>query len=202
MTRTWILLAVALTFTLAGVSFGGRPSGEASLRGSLHADGPQTEHAEKLMLYGQFAGSWEAEVFDYEPDGTRRKSRGEWHFGWVLEGRAIQDVFIAPPRSARGGGVPAGKRNSYGTTLRVYDPKSDTWSITWISTVNARRTTLTGRKQGEEIVQEGTDEDGDRIRWIFSDITPDSFRWRGEVSHDQGKTWFKGAEFFLRRAPR
>ena len=28
----------------------------------------------------------------------QRRRNGEWHFGWVLEGRAIQDVWIVPPR--------------------------------------------------------------------------------------------------------
>jgi len=30
-----------------------------------------------------------------------KEQRGEWHFGWVLEGRAIQDVILAPPREER-----------------------------------------------------------------------------------------------------
>ncbi|MGH9601033.1 MAG: hypothetical protein ACRD24_01480 [Terriglobales bacterium] len=200
MADLWKSLATAFTLGLTAVALSSRPGNPPSFWESLRADGPRPEHAEKLMLYGQLVGSWEGDVFDYESDGTRRASRGEWHFGWVLEGRAIQDVFIVPPRSTRAGGVPAGQRNTYGATLRVYDPKSDTWSITWVSAVSGVRNTLVGRKQGEDIVQEGTDEDGNPIRWIFSDITPDSFRWRGEVSHDQGKTWSKEAEFFLRRS--
>ena len=30
------------------------------------------------------------------PAGTKHTERGEIHFGWVLEGRAIQDVWILP----------------------------------------------------------------------------------------------------------
>jgi len=194
----WTSLASGIFLIVAATALSNRPEPPPALWEPLRADGPRPQQAEKLMLYGQFVGSWEGDVFDYEPDGTRRASRGEWHFGWVLEGRAIQDVFIVPPRSSRSS-IPAGQRNRYGTTVRVYDPKTDSWSITWINAVTGVRNTLVGRKQGEEIVQEGIDDDGDKIRWIFSDITANSFRWRGEVSHDQGKTWFKAAEFFLKR---
>ncbi|WP_287306502.1 hypothetical protein [Mesorhizobium sp.] len=33
-------------------------------------------------------------------DGTTEESTGEIHFGWVLEGRAIQDIWIRPRRPA------------------------------------------------------------------------------------------------------
>ncbi len=34
------------------------------------------------------------------------------------------------------------------------------------------------------------------MRWCFRDINADSFRWTGEESPDQGKSWRVGAEFF------
>ncbi|TIL41051.1 MAG: hypothetical protein E5Y87_03330, partial [Mesorhizobium sp.] len=56
--------------------------------------------------------------------------RGEVHFGWVLEGRAIQDVWILPARNT-GAQSSLGKWSFYGTTLRVYDPGIDAWHIFW-----------------------------------------------------------------------
>ena len=50
-------------------------------------------------ITGWLIGGWEAAVYDYAEDGTAHEGSGEWHFGRV-EGRAIQDVWIAPPRSA------------------------------------------------------------------------------------------------------
>jgi hypothetical protein len=47
-----------------------------------------------------------------------------------LEGRAIQDVWLMPERSARHPGLSA-DRNMYGTTLRLWDPSLSAWRITW-----------------------------------------------------------------------
>jgi hypothetical protein len=167
---------------------------------ALHATGPLPAYAERMKLYNPLLGDWAVEVVDYDADGSRHTGQGEWHFAWVLEGRAIQDVWIAPPRDRRAPGQSL-QGNRYGTTLRVYDAEKDVWHVTWINPVTGIRNQLIGRRQGSEIVHEGTDTDGSLMRWVFSDITRHSFRWRGEVSSDGGKTWRLSAEFFGRRVP-
>jgi hypothetical protein len=62
--------------------------------GLIAASGPFEEYSEKLMLYGQFVGSWDIDATWYAHDGTRRTGRGEWHFNWILGGRGIQDVLL------------------------------------------------------------------------------------------------------------
>jgi hypothetical protein len=89
--------------------------------------------------------------------------------------------------------------NSYGTTLRVYDPRIDAWQIQWTDPVTQNVLHMIGRKQGDDIVQLGTRPDGVLIRWSFSEITPNSFRWRGEVSSDRGASWRLNVEFSARR---
>ena len=116
------------------------------------------------------------------------------------KGRAIQDVWIVPPRSARDHADAAAHRNYYGTTLRVYDPRIDAWRVQWTDPVIQAYLTQIGRQQGQDIVQEGQDTAGNLRRWSFSEITPTSFRWRGEVSVDGGTTWHLHIEFFARRA--
>lgn len=54
---------------------------------ALSSDGAASDRAAKMMLYGQFVGSWDLQVVDYEADGKRWEGVGEVHFGWVLEGR-------------------------------------------------------------------------------------------------------------------
>src|SRR5579863_7558438 len=65
---------------------------------ALGADGPAADRVGKMDLYGRFVGSWELDVTQIAEDGSQRRRKGEWHFGWALEGRAIQDVWIVPPR--------------------------------------------------------------------------------------------------------
>src|SRR5919202_2415048 len=93
---------------------------------ALHADEPHSEHADKLMLFGRLIGSWDivGRFFD-EAGRVIREGSGEWHFGWVLEGRVIQDVLIAPPRTGRD---PEERSIAYDTAIRRYDPKNDAWT--------------------------------------------------------------------------
>jgi hypothetical protein len=103
-----------------------------------------------------------------------------------LQGRAIQDVWILPDFF-------------YGTTLRVYDPGIDAWHILWSDPVRQVYTRQIGRAQGNDIVQLGKNDAGETVRWSFTGIAPDSFRWTGERSRDDGKSWRLQAEFVARR---
>jgi len=172
-------------------------SDTAAFVDALQTPGPFPELASRMGLYGQLVGRWDVEVVDYEDSGLLRRSQGEWLFSWVLEGRAIQDVFIVPARGSRRD--PPGKGNRYGATLRVFDPRTDTWRITWTNAVTNVQTCLTGSRRGDEIFQEGSQEDGSLVRWIFSEMKRDSFRWTGLASTDGGATWRKQVEFFAQR---
>ena len=67
----------------------------------LHAHGPAVDQEKKMALYGQFIGSWDTDIVTHEPNGVEHRGNGEIHFGWVLEGRAIQDVWMIPRRAER-----------------------------------------------------------------------------------------------------
>ncbi|HEX8650721.1 MAG TPA: hypothetical protein VF708_07755 [Pyrinomonadaceae bacterium] len=165
---------------------------------ALMAKGPAAQLGEAASVYAWLIGSWDVRVIDYGDDGTKRESTGEWHFAWVLEGRAMQDVWISPPRSQRDSSPPQ-PGNRCGTTLRVYDAGIGAWRMTWNNPVSGAHDELTGRRKGSDVVQEGRDREGNLIRWVFTDITRDTFRWYGEQSLDGGKTWRLGAEFFGKR---
>jgi hypothetical protein len=164
---------------------------------ALAAEGPAADRGWKMDLYGWLVGSWDLDVRELTSDGTTRRRPGEWHFGWALEGRAIQDVWIVPPRSA-GRDAPDAS-DYYGTTLRVYDPRIDAWRIQWTEPVSQSYLSMVGRRQGDDIVQAGEGPDGTRIRWSFTDITPDSFTWRFEASTDAGATWHERMRFTATR---
>jgi hypothetical protein len=100
-----------------------------------------------------------------------------------MDGRAIQDLFIIHPSAAR-------KERYIGTTLRYFDPKSATWSVTFVDPENGAVETLTGGAVGDNrIVLLSHDEDGKERRWSLEDIRPDSWVFRDEGTHDGGKTW-------------
>lgn len=164
---------------------------------ALICNGPAPGHAPKLMLYGRLVGDWEAEGTAYLPDGSRRRHWWHIHFAWVLEGRAIQDVWSTPVRHGpqQGRSEPWGDfSDQYGTSLRVYDAARDVWDVTWIDPRNGFSARLTGCERNGEIFQEGQGSNGTRLRWIFSDVRPDTFRWRAELSRNGGETWFRALE--------
>ena len=77
-----------------------------------------------------------------------------------------------PPRGELRHGDAAANVNSYGTTLRVYDPDIDAWRIQWTDPVTRNFLQMIGRAEGRDIVQLGTRPDGQLARWSFSEITP------------------------------
>src|ERR1044072_7514433 len=90
----------------------------------LHADGPAPDRADKMGLYGWLIGAWEMDVAVHMANEAEYRGKGEIHFGWVLEGRAIQDVWITPSRAHRHDPI-APAANFYGSTFRIYDPGID-----------------------------------------------------------------------------
>jgi hypothetical protein len=172
-----------------------RKSKERSIEG-LDAPGPHPQFKDKLMLFGQFVGDWEIlECRNLQPDGTWAMSRGELHWGWILNGRAVQDVWMTTDEKTH-------RPVTEGTTVRFYDPEMDAWRSTWISATHKVVKTFVGRKVGEDIVLEGRTAEGHPLKWIFSDITPGSFRWHSEESHDDGRTWIMREEMKIRRRGR
>lgn len=171
---------------------GERSSEKAWVIEGLPAFGPYPEFKEKLALFGQFVGDWDILENRYlQDDGTWSKERGRIHWRWILEGRAVQDVWTSVNEET-------GKEIPWGTTVRFYDPRIDAWRSTWISPRQGVVQAFIGRKVGEEIVLERKNDEGCLAKWIFSEISGDSFRWRAEENRD-GKTWTLREEMKIRR---
>jgi len=174
----------------------------ASFARVLISSGPSPQMPKSATsVFGWLIGDWEADVYDYESNGSPWVGKGEWHFSWVLEGRAVQDVWIVPKLADRTAATPT-DHNRYGSTLRIYDPKIDAWRVFWFNPARQGRAEIVARKVGNDIVQQGVDDDGSFVRWTFTNIRPDSFVWLGESSTDGGKTWQLGARFVARRVGR
>jgi len=176
---------------------------QAALSGNffsvISAEGRSSEIPEEHDVYGWLVGSWDLEVLHYKAlDVRSQRITGEVHFGWVLEGRAIQDVWIMPRVADRG---PESDRvnNMFGTTLRIWDAAVQAWRIRWFNPVTGHEERQMGRRIGAEIVQTGARADGTATRWRFTEITADSFRWIGEALEPDGKSWKVEGEFRARR---
>jgi hypothetical protein len=165
----------------------------------LAAPGRSHEIPESADAYGWLVGSWELDVLHYwAMDVSKRGIKCEVHAGWVLEGRAVQDVWIMPRRCDRTAHLDK-KMNMYGTTLRVWDPAIQAWRITWRNPAGDHHEEQIGRRSGKDVVQIGVRPDGTPTRWSFTEIIPDSFHWLGESLGPDGKTWKLEGEFRARR---
>jgi uncharacterized protein len=198
-------LIVAITTTLA-MRQPGRPRWEATSRASaierstrretmlmvLGARGPHASLGADAHAFDQLVGHWDADFSFHGSDGTVRHKRGEVLFGWVLDGHAVQDVWITYPS-------PGEHERRIGTTIRVFDRAAKQWRVVFVQPQFNYIVTVQGPAEGNRIVLNGFDRDSQPIRWSFNDITNDSFVWRGEKSHDRGKSWQLEEEHHMRR---
>ena len=148
---------------------------ETSLKSDFHealaAAGRSPEIPDSDDAYGWLVGDWELSVLHYWGQNVAARGlQAEMHAGWVLEGWAVQDVWIMPRRSERTGQFDP-QMNMYGTTLRVWDRAIGAWRISWSNPAGDHYEQQIGRRNGDDVVQIGTREDGTTTRWSFTEIT-------------------------------
>lgn len=171
-------------------------TGETLMLSLLGAQEPDSEHIDELMLFGQFVGSWDLEATFFD-DGNENHTSGEWHFAWILQGRALQDVLIFPALAIPE--ITPTSEHRLGTSLRFYDHEAGIWRVVWVNPSTGTMYKLTGGQNKDGILLEGDPNDGEPTRWIFSRITASSFLWRGFVSDNNGTTWQLIQEMRARR---
>lgn len=157
---------------------------DAPISGGRHAVVPPEDD-----LWGKLIGEWNFEWVDHNQSRT---VRGEWIFSRVLEGRAIQDVFICPSRATRE--TDPQPDGEYGTTLRIYNPKTRRWDVAYGCTGCITR--LEAAKEGEKIVL--TEIFKKERRWVFSEIENDSFHWQDMHVQEDG-AWHIDADLCAKR---
>lgn len=166
---------------------------------ALRAEAAAAERAAAMHAFGQFVGSWSLDVRWYGAEGDLvHAATGEWHFGWILGGLAIQDVWIVPSQRRHDPLATSLRWGDYGTSVRFFDPSIDAWRSTWIGPVRGLVIPFIARKTpwGVELLGAAADT---RLRWSFSDITPTTFVWRNEEAHGEHGPWKLAQEFSARR---
>ncbi len=160
----------------------------------LAARGPLPALGAEALLFDRLVGTWDCDYTFYDNGGAVTHSVGELRFGWILDGQAIQDVWITYPQEP-------GKERGIGTSIRFFDDKSKNWRIVFVDPANGALITVRGGAEGDRIVLRGVDDAGTALRWSFDELRADSFVWRGETSRDGGKTWKLEEEHHMRRRP-
>lgn len=110
-----------------------------------------------MAQFGRYVGDWTIEDEGLQQDGTWKAGNGaRWLFTCFGNGVAVQDFWM--PNGADGGSPPG-----VGTNLRIYDPATESWKITW---------TATGAP-GQTLIRASEDEDGNiRMFWVSPEQSP------------------------------
>jgi hypothetical protein len=147
---------------------------------------------DEAKTFDRLVGTWDADFSFHRADGSVSHKKGELLFGWVMDGHAIQDLWIGYPTEGQ-------KERTIGTTIRFFDTALKQWRVVFVNPQFNYVVTAQGGREGDRIVLRGRDTDGLPIRWTFSEMTQDSFHWQGEKSHDDGKTWKVEEDHHMKR---
>ncbi|WP_422861807.1 hypothetical protein [Flagellimonas sp. W118] len=135
--------------------------------------------------WGQLVGNWDIEVEIVNSSGEITQSfNGEWNWFYVMNGMAIQDVFILPKRED------AKDQNSfYGIGLRIYNEKLNKWQTAYMDTSNKQMDTGEAISTNEKIILIETNEKDEKIRITYFDFQDNTFKWQQEVFNEDRKVW-------------
>jgi hypothetical protein len=161
---------------------------------ALPASGPHPSLGDEARAFDRLVGTWDCDYSFHSEDGTITHASGELRFGWILDGRALQDIWITYPKGPE-------EERLIGTSVRFFDAKTRMWRVVFVLPALGQITLVEGRAEGDRIVLEGQAA-GSQRRWSFNDIRDNSFVWRGEKSRDGGKTWRVVEEHHMKRRAR
>src|SRR5260370_34785435 len=84
----------------------------------LFSNGPASDRADKMDLYGWLIGDWTMDAVMHAPNGETHERRGGVGVAWVLVGRATHEFWV-PPDFFSGRPAPRSR------------PGGDAWPIPW-----------------------------------------------------------------------
>jgi len=132
-------------------------------------------------------GTWKTHIQRLDHPLTKSSTWIEWNGTVVVrkvwDGRAnLEELQVDGPGA-----------HIEGLTLRLYNPQSHQWNLTWASSgegvVNQPLTGEFTNGRAEFIDQEPYKGRAILVRQVYSDITPNSHHFEQSFSDDGGKTW-------------
>jgi hypothetical protein len=164
------------------------------LAGLMVSDGPRPEYAEAFAPFAPLIGSWDLDVSWYDETGAvTRATKGEWHFAWALDGRAVADIWITPSRAARA----VDGDGEWGLSIRIHDPELNAFRSTWMGPKAAFVMPFVAHATEDTITLESQTA---KTRWAFTGITETGFHWRNEDEGADGNFILRQT-FVARRQP-
>jgi hypothetical protein len=190
-----LLIVASLISGVALVATSGVPDDpRLDMATALQAHSPHSSLAEQAKVFARLVGAWDVEYTDFTKSGKTLHRTGELRFGWVMDGRVLQDVWVVDPSGT------SQEREVY-TDLFYFEPKSGSWHAASVDPYAASVATFVGNPIGDDrIVLESRDLEPTQVhRWSFNDIGPGSLVFRDEASSDDGKTWKLKSEYHMKR---
>ncbi|WP_420320844.1 hypothetical protein [Flagellimonas sp.] len=135
--------------------------------------------------WGQLVGNWDIVVEMLDASGEIKHSfNGEWNWFYVLNGMAIQDVFILPKRKEA-----TDQNLFYGIGLRIYNEKLNKWQTAYMDTSNRQMDMGEAISTAEKITLMETNRKKEKIRITYFDFQNNTFKWQQEVYNEDKKAW-------------
>lgn len=131
---------------------------------------------EEYDWFAPLLGDWDFDYRDKFIEGDcnkpQRQLKGEWIFRRVLNGLAIEDMFICPSRETRKEAPqPDGE---YGVGLRVFNSKKHCYDMVYACKSKFINLCFTM----EEGILTGTIIDNPNRKWRFVERNKDTFHWQ------------------------
>ena len=148
---------------------------------NLHGSIPENRD-----IFGKFIGEWSLELTITNLNGISVQHKGEWHFHRILQGRAIQDVWIIPNLNS----IDGNEFHEYGTTVRTYNANTKKWKAVWVGPIQNQFFVFDIDDNNEAIILTETNNPKLEMKWSFFDIFPNSFQWKSEIRIKETGNWF------------
>jgi hypothetical protein len=173
-----------------------------SASGAVTARAPSAIAPRETGQLAPLIGRWRVTGASMQPDGSWRPNHpAEWNWSYVLDGHAVQDEYVSPPRDEPA--PPEGRH--YGLNVRMYDARTSQWNMAWVSNGIDPMATFTARMDAGRLIMRGRYKDRFDTRNVFYDIRPGSFRWKKELllpDGSGGQRWVEVARLEATRAER
>ncbi len=182
-----IVLATATLFSAVSIAGASAVADDAP---------PELHHWERLI------GEWSTTEEGLKPDGSAwEASKGaDWNFYWGFDGWGIRDDYTSPPAAEP---VDDESKRQRGTNLRIYNPSTGKWVMTWLTISSTEPAGFTATSTDEQIVMlsDVANPKGFFGRITFFDMKRDSFEWKLEWSRDK-EQWMEVYRIHGTRKPK